>query len=452
MLSIAERPDITYRTTEVSETILARTMKSIAGGDSSSMRVLPYHLPLVAAFGLGSRLWDVDGNEYIDLNMAYGPLIFGHRNPDILKSVVHQLTSSGSQLGFPAEINLRVAEKIKALFPSMELMRFANSGTEANASAIRLARAVTGRQKLILFEGHYHGWSEAVFHRYHAATSDLPKEGFGQALPGTAGMSLGQPDAIVVRWNDLDSLDECLRRYGKDAAACIMEPIMANAGVIPPRPGYLKAVRELTQQYGILLIFDEVITGLRVAAGGAQEYYGVRPDITIISKALGGGFPVAAFGGSKDIMAPLIDRSVFHGGVYSSNATVMAAAEAVLDQITSKADDIYGRLFALGDALSDGLKGIFKQLGRPAVVQHVGPMLSLFLTNKHAEAIYDYRQARELCDSEGYISLQHALQRCGVYFHPNLLEPMYVSTAHSNEDIAIVLERVEDAARSLMMR
>lgn len=452
MAFISERPAITKRISKLSEETLAYSKNYIAGGDSSSMRVLPYHLPLVAASGLGSRLWDVDGNEYIDLNMAYGPLIFGHRNPHILKSVLQQLSSSGSQLGFPTEINLRVAEKIKALFPGMELMRFANSGTEADASAVRLARAVTGRQKLIMFEGHYHGWSEAVFHRYHADLSDLPATGFGPALPGTNGMAVGQPDAIVVRWNDLDALGECLRQHGKDVAACIMEPIMGNAGVIPPRPGYLAAVRELTRQHGILLIFDEVITGLRVAAGGAQEHYGVNADITVISKALGGGFPVAAFGGSKEIMAPLIDRSVFHGGVYSSNATVMAAAEAVLDQVSSNAVEIYGRMFALSEMLADGLKDIFQRLRRPAVIQHVGPMLTLFLINEEAEGVHDYRQAKQLCDTESYIALQHALQRSGVYFHPNMLEPMYLSTAHSEEDVWIVLERVEDAARSVLTR
>lgn len=447
MLFNVESEKSIERTTDRSDQILARTKNSIAGGDSSTMRVLPYSLPLVAAAGRGSHVWDVDGNEYIDLNMAYGPLIFGHRNPEILSSVLHQLNNSGSLLGFPTEINMRVAEKIKALFPSMELMRFANSGTEAIASAVRLARAVTGRQKLILFEGHYHGWSEAVFHRYHAAISDLPEKGFWQALPGTAGMNRGEPDAIVVRWNDLNALDECLQQHGNEIAACIMEPVMGNAGVIPPCQGYHRAVRELTRRHGILLIFDEVITGLRIAAGGAQEYYGVNADLTIISKALGGGFPVAAFGGAKDFMAPLVDRSVFHGGVYSSNATVMAAAEAVLDKISRNSVDIYGRLFVLGEMLADGLKDIFQRLGQPAVIQHVGPMLSLFLTK--AECIHDYRQARQMCDAERYVSLQHALQRSGVYFHPNQLEPMFLSTVHSDEDIASVLERVEHAARSI---
>ncbi|MGZ3459837.1 MAG: aminotransferase class III-fold pyridoxal phosphate-dependent enzyme, partial [Archangium sp.] len=199
---------------------MARARQSLAGGDSSTMRVLPYHLPLVAQRGQGSRLWDVDGNEYIDLNMGYGPLLFGHRPRKVLDAVSRQIHEHGSHLGFPTEINIRVAEKLKALYPGMELLRFANSGTEAIASSIRLARVTTGRKKLILFEGHYHGWSEAVFHRYHAALSELPEEGFGPALPGTHGMNGAPLDAWVVRWNDLDALRRCLERHGSEVAAC----------------------------------------------------------------------------------------------------------------------------------------------------------------------------------------------------------------------------------------
>ena len=280
--------------------LLSRARGSLAGGDSSTMRVLPYHIPLVASRGEGCHLWDADDNKYVDLNMAYGPLILGHRSPVIVDRVCAQMTDSGSQLGFPTEISMRVAEKIKILFPSMELLRFANSGTEAIASAIRLARTVTGRNKIILFEGHYHGWSEAVFNRYHAPLEELPESGFGPAIPGTTGMNGAPYDVIVVRWNDKDALERCLEEHGDSVAACMMEPIMGNAGVIPPEPGYLQELREATLDRDILLIFDEVITGIRVAAGGAQEYFQVVPDITIISKALGGGFPVAAFGASRD--------------------------------------------------------------------------------------------------------------------------------------------------------
>ncbi|WP_395665766.1 aspartate aminotransferase family protein [Methylocella sp.] len=446
---ISDRPSLRSETERRNEDILSRTKGAIAGGDSSTMRVPSYHIPLVAEHGLGSHVWDADGNEYVDFNMAYGPLILGHRNPAIVDAVTRQLKTGGSQLGFPTRINLRVAEKIKSFFPGMELMRFANSGTEADASAVRLARAVTGRPKLLMFEGHYHGWSEGVFHRYHAPVAMLPDCGFGPAIPGTQGMSAGMPDAVVVRWNDLDALAACLDVHGPEVAAVIMEPIMGNAGVIPPKPGYLEGAQALARQHGALLIFDEVITGLRVAPGGAQELYGVRPDITVISKALGGGFPVAAFGASKEIMAPIAEGAVFHGGVYSSNATVMAAAEAVLDHIEADAEAIYARMYALSDMLAGGLRDIFARAGRPAVVQHVGPMLSLFLTTRETDAIHDYRQARALCDADAYIALQHTLQRAGVYFHPNYFEPMYLSAVHSEKDVAVALDRIDAAAQAM---
>ena len=193
------------------------------------MRVLPYHIPLVADRGQGSRVWDVDGNEYIDLNMAFGPLLLGHRPQPVIDAVTRQITKRGSQLGFPTEITIRVAEKIKLLYPSIELLRFANSGTEACASAVSLARSHTGRRKLVMFEGHYHGWSEAVFNRYHAPLAELPPEGFGPAIPGTTGMTDGILDVIVVQWNDIDALERCFERAGHEIAAVMMEPVMGNA-------------------------------------------------------------------------------------------------------------------------------------------------------------------------------------------------------------------------------
>ena len=296
--------------------MLERGRRSIAGGDSSTMRVLPYHLPLVADRGEGARVWDVDGVEYIDLNMAFGPLLLGHRPRRVIEAVIEQISERGSQLGFPTEITIRVAEKIKRLFPSMELLRFANSGTEACASAVRLARTYTGRRKLVMFEGHYHGWSEAVFNRYHAPLADLPAAGYGPAIPGTTGMSDSVADVIVVDWNNIDALERCLGEHGSDVAGVIMEPVMANAGLNLPRDGYLQSVRELAQDHGALLIFDEVITGMRVAPGGAQEHYLVTPDITVISKSVGGGYPVAAFGSSAEIMKVIAAGPLFHGGSF----------------------------------------------------------------------------------------------------------------------------------------
>jgi glutamate-1-semialdehyde 2,1-aminomutase len=212
---------------------------------------------------------------------------------------------------------------------------------------------------LILFEGHYHGWSEALFHRYHAALDDLPAAGFGPALPGTDGMNGSPTNVVVCRWNDAGMLEQCLEQHRGKVAAVIMEPVMGNAGVIPPRPGYLQAVRELTLDHEALLVFDEVITGLRVAAGGAQEHYLVGPDITVISKALGAGYPVAAFGASREIMQPIVDGKLFHGGVYSGNAAVMAAAEAATNYILRTKQSMYPALWARADQLAGGLRDIW---------------------------------------------------------------------------------------------
>lgn len=438
-------------TSTVSESASARFMSracaSLAAGDSSTMRVQPYALPLVAERGEGSRLWDIDGQEYIDLNMAYGPLILGHRHPRVVAAVTRQITDNGSQLGFPTVISVRVAEKLKQLFPSIELLRFANSGTEADATAARLARAYTGRSKLVLFEGHYHGWSEALYHRYHAPLADLPDGPYGPAIPGTAGMSTALDDVIVCRWNDPEALDALFADHGDEIAALVMEPVMANAGVIAPRPGYLLKAREMTRAHGSLLVFDEVISGLRVAAGGAQEYYDVRPDLTIVSKAIGGGYPVAAFGGAREIMQLVVEGKVFHGGVFSGNALVMAAADAVLDEVLEHRDTMYVDLHTAADTLATGFKTIFTELDVPCVIQHVGPMISIFLTDEPDVELASYRDVRAHGELERFVEFQHNVQRAGVFFHPNMFEPMYLSTAHTSEDVSLVLERVETAAR-----
>jgi glutamate-1-semialdehyde 2,1-aminomutase len=439
-------------TASKSARMLERGRRSIAGGDSSTMRVLPYHIPLVADRGEGARLWDIDGNEYIDLNMAYGPLLLGHRPPQVIEAVTRQITDYGSQLGFPTEITIRVAEKLKQLFPGMELLRFANSGTEACASAVRLARTFTGRRKLVMFEGHYHGWSEAVFNRYHAPLADLPAESFGPAIPGTTGMSDGIADVIVVQWNDVDALTRCMEKHGSEVAAVMMEPVMGNAGLNLPREGYLQAVRELTLDHDCLLIFDEVITGMRVAPGGAQDHYLVTPDITVVSKAMGGGYPVGAFGASAEIMDVIVNGPLFHGGVFSGNAVVMSAAEAVLDTVLGDTKQIYRHLNMVSDQLATGMDEIMTRLGVPHHVTHLGPLLALMLTVDHVDELANYRDVRQHCDFDAYIAFQHYMQRAGVYFHPNQFEPMFLSTAHTPADIAAVLDRMEDGARKCLAR
>jgi glutamate-1-semialdehyde 2,1-aminomutase len=437
--------------TTKSQRLLERARQSIAGGDNSTMRVLPYHLPLVAVRGEGSRVWDVDGQEYLDLNMAYGPLIFGHRPPSVVKAVLGQVADGGSQLGFPAEVSIRVAEKVKRLFPHLELLRFSSTGSEAIAAAVRLARTFTGRRYVIAFEGHYHGSSDGIFHRYHAPLESLPAGPYGPAIPGTLGMNGSPHDVLVCRWNSPEALEQCLSDHADDVAAVIMEPVMGNAGVIPPEPGFLEVARSLTHEFGALLIFDEVITGMRVAAGGAQQRYGVEADITVLSKALGGGFPISAVGSTREIMQSIVEGRLFHGGVYSGNALVMAAAEAVLDEMIRDRVAIFRHLEEVSAEFAQGVAEIFTRLSVPHRVHQVGPMVSIVLTQGDVGPITNYRDMRRACDFDRYIQFQHQLQRSGVYFHPNQFEPLFLSTAHTSQDVAVALERIEDGARAALL-
>lgn len=429
-----------------SESFLERARQSLAGGDSSTMRVLPYQDPLVAERARGCRLWDVGGQEFVDMNMAYGPLLFGHCPAEVIVAVTRQISERGSQLGFPTEISTRVAEKIKVLFPSIELLRFSSSGSEAINSAIRLARTYTGKSTIILFEGSYHGSDDAVFHRYHCDVEQLSSKGYSLALPGTKGMN-GAPFDLVVCRNDFETVQKCVAEYGDSLAGIICEPVQGNAGVIPPQPGFLEMLKELTFANDALLIFDEVITGMRVAAGGAQELYGVQPDITVIAKVLGGGYPCSAFGASREIMDVIVRGDLFHGGVYSGNAAVMAAADAMLTKIIAERETLYPSLYEAADYLADGLRDVFERHDIPCVVQNVGPLLSPFLTDGRIDKITNYRQVREHCQFDKYIQLQRRLQQNGVFFHPNQFEPWFPSTAHSKADMDLVLNCLEDAVR-----
>lgn len=426
-----------------SEEMLRRAKHSVAGGDSSTMRVLPYHPPFVAERGDGCRIWDVDGNECIDLNMGYGPLLFGHRPEFIVNAVARQIQEQGSLLGFPQRLNFEVGEKIKQLFPSIELLRFANSGSEAVATTVRLARAFTGRKKLLMFEGHYHGWNDAVFHRYHAGLHELSDAPYAPATAGTLGMN-GQIDAWLARYNSLESVRACLEDHADEIAAIILEPVMANAGAVAPASGFLSGLRQLADEFGCLLIFDEVISGLRVAAGGAQARYSVQPDLTVLSKALGGGFPVAAFGGREDILDLIVRGEVFHGGVYSGNAGVLAAANAVLSRVIEQGPSMYEQLERDTAYLAGGLEEILTRHGVANVVRHIGAVMAIFLlANDDTPPMENYRDVAGACDFKAFIALQHRLLDHGVYIHPNQFEVQHVSTEHTRAWMDRCLERAE---------
>ncbi len=431
-----------------SERLLCRARESVAGGASSTMRVLPYHLPLVIERAEGALIWDAGGNELIDFNMGYGPLIFGHRSPLVVKAIERELRQRGSLLGFPHALSHQVAERVKESFPSIDLLRFTSTGTEAGQTAARLARACTGRSHLVLFEGHYHGSSEAVFHQYHAPVKALEERKDMQALPGTNGMAGSLEQTCVVPWNDAEILARLLEENGDSIAGVMMEPVMGNAGVIPPAPGFLETARELTRKCGALLIFDEVITGFRIARGGAQERFGVTADITMLSKALGGGVPIGAVGGHRDVMQLLVDGDVFHGGVYSGNPLSLAAALAVQNEYERVGPPLFDRLERAAARLAQGLREVFAECGVQAAVQHAGPMLTCWFMKAGAKDVpQNYRQAAQQTESEKYIRFQHAMQRAGVYFHPNRYEPWYLSTAHTDGIIDKALDTFRRVGR-----
>ncbi len=434
-----------------SKHIFTHAKKNIAGGANSTMRALPYQIPLIIKKAEGAKIWDVDGNELIDMNMAYGSLIFGHRPRVILNAIRDELERRGTTLGFPHELSHLAAELIKKSFPSIDKLRFSSTGTEVVQTAVRLARAYTKRTHIVLFEGHYHGSADSVFHKYHASIEELDEIGFYSSLSGTDGMGDAPYNAFVIPWNNIDILKKILSEKGSIIAAVIMEPIMGNAGVIPPEPGFLEQVRASTSKYNIVLIFDEVITGFRVSRGGAQERYGVQSDITTLSKAMNGGIPISAIGGRKDIMEFLAENRVFHGGVYSGNPLCVAATLALQKEYKRRGKEIYDQLESYSNRLCKGLKAIFKAVAIPIVVQNAGAMVSLAFVNRDdIDSIKSYRELRKTVMPSFYVQFQHSLQNEGVFIHPNCFEPWYVSIAHTEDIIDMVLEKVEKAAKGFV--
>lgn len=388
----------------------------VAGGVSSNMRAKGVATPIVVDSAAGCRIRDIEGNELIDVNMGYGPHIFGYADPDVTGQVADQFTR-GHLTGLPHRLDRQAAGLVTELVPGIERLRFANSGTEALMSTVRLARALTGRTLLLTFEGHYHGWSETLL---RSAETD----GY-RPRPGAAGMI---PEAtahtLQVPWNDAEAVEKVFEEHGGRLSAVVCEPVLGNVGVVPPDPGFLALLRERTREHGALLVFDEVITGFRVARGGAQELYGIVPDLTVLSKVLGGGFPVAAFGGAREAMEPLATYEAFHAGVYSGNHAALRAVAATLTKIAA-APALYTELEALGAHAEARVRAAADSAGRVLAVDRVGSVMSVQLM----------AAASGRLDRQGHRLLQMACQRRGVYFHPVPEEPWFLSTAHTRSDI-----------------
>jgi glutamate-1-semialdehyde 2,1-aminomutase len=402
-----------------SEELFARALKHIPGGVNSPVRAFRSvgGKPLFIARGQGSRIWDIDGREYIDYVGSWGPLLFGHRPPEVLEAL-EAVLGVGTSFGAPTEREVELAELICKLVPSVEKVRLVNSGTEATMAAIRLARAFADRERIVKFDGCYHGHGDSL----------LVKAGSGVAtlgLPDSPGVPKGLAElTTVLPFNDIEALEKEFAVRGSEVACVIVEPIVGNMGCVPPVPGYLEAMREITRRHGALLIFDEVMTGFRVAAGGAQELYGIIPDLTTLGKVIGGGLPVGAYGGRAEIMERVAPSGpVYQAGTLSGNPLAVAAGLATLRRIQS--ENPYPKLEALAARLESGLS-------LPNVrINRVGSMFTVFFT---ARTVIDFATAK-MCDTQHFGSYFRSMLEQGIYLAPSQFEAAFISAAHTVEDI-----------------
>lgn len=417
--------------------IFHRAGKKIPGGVNSPVRAWKAvgGKPVIIERGKGSVLVDVDGKRYIDFVGSWGPLILGHAHPRIVQ-IVKRRASQGFTFGAPTEAEVKLAETVSQLLPSIQSLRVVSSGTEATMTAIRLARAYTGRRKIIKFDGCYHGHSDGLLAKAGSAVATL-------GLPDSPGIPRGfVRETLIARYNDITSVHRIFSAHERDIAAIIVEPVCGNMGVIPPQPGFLRGLREITRQKGALLIFDEVITGFRVALGGAQEIFRVRPDLTCLGKILGGGFPLAAFGGRRKIMNLLAPAGpVYQAGTLSGNPVAVNAGLATLDLLRRRGT--YDILEEKGRRLEVRFREILNQYQIRSVVNRTGSMMTLFFG---VEQVRNAEQARQ-CDRKQFARFFHGMLNRGIYLPPSPFEAMFVSLAHSKSDLDSTIHALSDWAR-----
>ena len=423
----------------LSEAAFERAKQSIAGGVNSPVR--SFHAvnapPLVAARAEAAHLYDADGNPYIDYLMSWGAIVLGHAHPDV-EDAIRAAVARGTGYGLLTEAECELAEIITSAFPSIERVRLVNSGTEAVMSAVRLARGYTRRDRVIIFEGGYHGHSDGF----------LAQAGSGLAtfsIPRSAGVpSSFVRETLLAQYNDLDSVEALCRKHSDDIACILVEPVAGNMGVIPPEPGFLHGLRDLCDRVGALLVFDEVITGFRVAYGGAQRRFGVQADLITLGKIIGGGLPVGAFGGRRDIMerlAPLGD--VYQAGTLAGNPVVAAAGVAVLRRLRQA--NPYPDLELRAACLADGLRAAASAADVPLQVNRVGSMLTCFFS---ANRVADYASART-CDVGAYGAFFRKMLEFGVLLPPSQFEAMFLSDGHTQDDVVRTVRAADRAMRRL---
>jgi glutamate-1-semialdehyde 2,1-aminomutase len=427
--------------TEKSRQIYERTLGVLIEASSSSSRG-PANFgkyPIFMDRAAGSRIYDVDGNQYIDWMMAFGALPLGHAHPEVVEAITQAVTS-GAHYATATPVELEVAEMIQKIVPNAERVRFANTGTEAMMAAIRLARGVTGRPKILKFEGHYHGWHDDLL----VSSNVLPTAALGLRsdpvkIPDSSGLNrTALDDTIVVPWNDLLALQRAVENNPGQIAAIITEGVMANMGVIPPADGYLQGLQTLARANGIVFILDETVTGFRIAPGGCQEHYQLSPDLVTFGKALGSGLPVAALVGRAAIMDALQWGGVLHYGTHNGSRIGMFAARANLRVLTRDNNASYRHTWKISEMLCSALRQLLQKKGRAALVQNVGPMLQVMFTDQ--PAIRDYRDFCRHVDRAAFQKFVLSLFPFGVYASPSAALHSIVTLAHSDKDVELTLE------------
>jgi len=415
-----------------------RAKKTLPGGVNSPVRAFePY--PFFVECAQGSKLYDADGKKYLDYCMAYGAMLLGHANPAILDAVKAQL-QRGTLYGVPTELEIQFAETISQVSPCMEMMRLVSTGTEATMHALRAARGYTNRKKIIKFDGCFHGSHDNV----------LVKAGSGAATFGTPN-SLGIPqettqNTIVLPYNDLEALENTFKAEGQNIAAVIVEPVMANVGLILPQSGYLQGLRKITQTYGTVLIFDEIITGFRLALGGAQEYFGVKPDMATLGKVLGGGFPLAAFGGKTEIMQNISPAGkVYQAGTFSGNPVSATAGMAILNYLSKNKTQLYPKLEKSASALKKFLFDQATTYQLPVQVYSIASLYQIFFT---AQDITNYDDAKH-SNQTMFSAYFHELLKQGVFIPPSQYETCFISAAHTEDDLKFTTNALDCALKAV---
>jgi glutamate-1-semialdehyde 2,1-aminomutase len=421
-----------------SQQLYRRARQVIPGGVNSPVRnYSPY--PLFIALATGSKFKTVDGQEYLDYCMAYGALIDGHARAEVIEAV-EKAVKRGSIYGQPTEMEVELAELITSIIPSIEMVRLVNSGTEAMMHAIRLARAFTGKKKLLKFEGGFHGSHDSV----------LVKAGSGATLLGSPS-SEGVPsetaqNTLVTRFNDDQLTSKIIHDHSDELAAVIIEPMLGNIGPVLPKPGFLENLKKVAAENDVLLIFDEVITGFRLSLGGAQEYYKVRPDLTVLGKILGGGLPLSAFGGRREIMEKLAPLgAVYQAGTYSGNPVSVSASLATLQSLKKRAGQLYPRLDRMGESLRRGISDHLESTRSSGQINGAGSMFQLFFTDR---PVTDYHSAKS-ANLSRYDKYFHSLLASRVFVPPSQFETCFLSTAHTDDEIQDSLNAIGNALKTL---